>query len=83
VRTGSPVVVIEPSWGWGKATEVHFVSGRILREKCTVQLRDGGRLTIFLATRAGLSDLSATVPGFSNLATPEWGGEVRVRPASR
>ncbi|HEY3907461.1 MAG TPA: hypothetical protein VGM14_26385 [Streptosporangiaceae bacterium] len=78
-RVGSPVVVIVPRWGWGKATEVHVADGGILRQNCTVLLRGGGRRTIFLAAKPGRSYVSATVQPASDLAMPAWGGKVTVR----
>jgi hypothetical protein len=78
VTVGSPVVVIEPRWGWGKATEVNVSPARILSQNCTVQLRGGGRRTIFQAVKPGSSYLGATVEPASNLAAPAWGGNVVV-----
>jgi hypothetical protein len=82
VRAGSLLVVTVPGWNWGKATTVRVAKPGLLEEECSVQLRDRGRRTIFLATRPGRTELGATVHPASNLMMPAWGGEVTVRAAS-
>lgn len=83
VRVGSPLVVVVPPWGWGKATDVHVSPGGTLSEKCTILLRDRARRTIFVAAKPGGSYLGATVYPASDLAMPAWGGRVTVEPARR
>jgi hypothetical protein len=79
VQAGSRIVITVPRWSWGGATPVHVAKSGLLREVCSVVLRDHGRRTIFTARRAGRTFLGATVEPASNLAMPAWGGTVIVR----
>lgn len=81
VEAGSFMVVTVPRWGWGQATDVRVARPSLLREVCTVVLRDHGRRTIFFARMYGATYLGATVAPASNLAMPAWGGRVIVRAA--
>jgi hypothetical protein len=90
VQAGSRIVITVPRWNWGTATPVYVAKSGLLREVCSVVLRDHGRRTIFAARRAGRTYLSATVelhlawsPSPSrpapDVAMPAWGGTVIVR----
>jgi hypothetical protein len=92
VQAGSRIVITvpRPTPGEGRATPVYVAKSGLLREVCSVVLRDHGRRTIFAARRAGRTYLSATVelhlawsPSPSrpapDVAMPAWGGTVIVR----
>jgi hypothetical protein len=79
VQAGSRIVITVPRYAWGRATPVHVVKSGLLREVCSVVLRDRGGRTIFTARRAGRTYVGATVEPASNLAMPAWGGIVIVR----
>jgi hypothetical protein len=83
VKAGSFVVVTVPRWHWGQATQVRVAKSALLRQVCSVMLRNHGRRTIYVARGSGTTYLSATVEPASNLAMPAWGGKVVVRDASQ
>jgi hypothetical protein len=75
--------VTVPRWHWGQATQVRVAKSALLRQVCSVMLRNHGRRTIYVARGSGTTYLSATVEPASNLAMPAWGGKVVVRDASQ
>jgi O-acetyl-ADP-ribose deacetylase (regulator of RNase III) len=79
VHPGADVAVTVPAWGSGTATQVHVVTGGILREQCTTLLAHGGRRTIFQAARSGSAVVTATVTPASDAMMPVWSGKVIVR----